>query len=101
MTTEELEARVVALEARLSDREPEALKILPDVPYKVLEVAQRLRCAHTNVYALIDSKELAHIHVGALKGKGIRVMGSDLIAFMKARKVGGPEPKMAYTRLGM
>jgi excisionase family DNA binding protein len=72
--------------------------IEPNAIYTVAEVAARLRCGKTNVYDLISQRDLAVIRIGAGRG-GIRVMGSDLLAFLASRREGGAEPKKKYRHL--
>lgn len=92
---EELEGRVAELEAVVIATAP---RIDPNGIYTVQEVAKLLRCGQTNVYELASSKQLAVVQVGAGK-KGFRVRGSDLLAFLDSRKVGGPEPQKQYRHL--
>ena len=59
---------------------------------KLKQVSQRLNCSLSNVYALVESGELAHTPVGA-NGKGIRVSEEQLKAFLAEREIkGGQEP---------
>ena len=74
------------------------MPIEPTAIYTVAEIADRLRCSKTNVYDLIGQKELAVVRIGAGRG-GIRVMGSDLLAFLASRREGGAEPKKKYRHL--
>lgn len=100
---EELHARLTALEARLAadDAPPgEMPPINPKTLYEVKHVARRLRCGDKNVYLLIHSGKLAALRVGPT-GKGYRVLGSDLIAFIEANKEGGPGPEMTYKHLNL
>lgn len=83
-----LEARVVALEARVGVTPP-GRSIDPDALYTVLEAADRLRCGRSNLYDLLETGELAVTRIGAGR-MGLRVRGSDLIAFLDARRDGGP-----------
>lgn len=70
----------------------------PEAIYNVKQVALRLDCKLTNVYDLINSRQLAHVPMGAGK-KGIRVLGRDIIAFIESRRTGGPKPKSSYKYL--
>ncbi len=71
--------------------------------YLVTEAAELLRCGRSNAYNLVASGELACTKIGAGK-KGIRVLGSDLLAFLESRREGGPMPqgtiKYLKTRVG-
>lgn len=58
---------------------------------KLRQVAQRLNCSLSNVYALVESGELAHTLVGA-NGKGIRVSDDQLKAFLAEREKKKPDP---------
>ena len=60
--------------------------------YTPAEVAGLLRCGKTNIYDLITGGDLAVTRIGAGK-KGFRVQGSDIVAFLDARKTGGPKPQ--------
>jgi excisionase family DNA binding protein len=91
----ELEDRVAALERIMK---PAVSRIDPDQFYTVAESAALLDCGKTNVYDLLLSGELAKTCVGAGK-KGLRVRGSDLLAFLEARKTGGPKPKGYFKNL--
>jgi excisionase family DNA binding protein len=75
-------------------------EINPTELYTVKDVAERLKCGKSTVYDLIKSEALAVTKIGAFGG-GVRVMGSDIEAFLGSRKTGGPKPKMAFTRLGL
>jgi excisionase family DNA binding protein len=92
-----LEARVAELEKRLGMAPTAAIDA--DALYTAQEAAERLRCGKTNVYDLMESGELAVTRTGAGR-KGLRIRGSDLLAFLDARKEGGPRPRMAFKRLG-
>ena len=59
------------------------------VCYKVKEVAEQLRCSPSNVYDLVRDGHLAALRVGSTK-RGIRIIGSDILAFVKSRTTGGP-----------
>jgi excisionase family DNA binding protein len=72
--------------------------IEPTAIYTVSEVSARLRCSKTNVYDLASQGDLAVVRIGAGRG-GIRVMGSDLLAFLASRREGGAEPKKKYRHL--
>ena len=69
-------------------------EINPSELYTVKEVIGLMKCGKSTVYNLINSQELASIRIGAFGG-GVRVMGSDIEAFLGSRKTGGPQPKMA------
>jgi Helix-turn-helix domain len=91
----ELEERVAALERMIrgdSSRIDAAALYTPD------EVAVLLGCSRTNAYDLLMSGDLAKRPIGAGK-KGFRVMGSDLLAFLDARKEGGPKPQGSFKYL--
>jgi hypothetical protein len=90
-----LEERVAALERILK---PSTSRIEPDVLYTPSEVGDLLGCSRTNAYDLLMSGELAKTCIGAGK-KGIRVMGSDILAFLESRKEGGPSPKGSFKYL--
>lgn len=92
---DDLMARVAALEEIVL-----RLPINQDRIYTPAQVADWLQCSTTNVYRLIDSGELAYTRIGASK-KGFKIKGSDLLAFLESRKVGGPKPRMAFKRLGL
>jgi excisionase family DNA binding protein len=92
---EELERRIAEIEAAVSASAP---KIDPAGIYTIAEVAKLLRCGQTNVYQLASAKQLAVIQLGA-GTKGFRVRGSDLLAFLDSRKVGGPEPRQQFRHL--
>ena len=47
-----------------------------------------------------DSGDLARTKVGAGK-KGLRVMGSDLLAFLESRREEGPKPQGTFKYLKM
>ncbi len=103
MTPEELERRVAALEAKErqdAPPDPGPRPIEPGAIYTVKEVAERLRCESSNVYNLVESKTLATVRVGN-GGAGIRILGSDLLAFVTSRRQGGHAPRMALKRLGL
>ncbi len=65
--------------------------IEPDKLYTVNEVAGHLRSSNTNVYDLLEGGRLEKVVVGA-SGKGLRVRGSALTAFLAAATSGGPTP---------
>jgi excisionase family DNA binding protein len=73
-------------------------RIDPDSLYFPAEIAARLRCGKTNVYDLIKKGELAVTRIGSGRS-GLRVKGSDLTAFLDARKEGGPKPKGRFKLL--
>ncbi len=100
MTTEELEARVEALEARQDALVPETPPIDPNTLYVAKEASKRIRCNSSHIYSLIASGDLASIRIGHGQG-GLRVLGSDLLAFLNSRRQGGPEPRMNFKRLGL
>lgn len=75
-------------------------QINPTELYTVKEVTEFLKCGKSTVYDLIKSDALAVTKIGAFGG-GVRVMGSDIEAFLGSRKTGGPTPKMSYSRLGL
>lgn len=68
-------------------------EIRPTELYTVKEVTEFLKCGKSTVYNLINSQAIAVIKIGALGG-GIRIMGSDIGAFLDSQKSGGPQPKM-------
>jgi hypothetical protein len=74
------------------------MNIEPDRLYLVAEVADILRCGKTNVYDLLGEGSLARTTIGAGK-KGLRVRGSDLLAFLDARREGGPSPRGSFKYL--
>ena len=84
-----LEERVAVLEKLIGEQRP---RIDPDELYTPREAAERLRCSQENVYGLLESGELAVTRTG-VGGKGYRVHGADLQAFLDARREGGPRPK--------
>jgi excisionase family DNA binding protein len=90
-----LMARVDALEAMLASG---SSAIDPDMLYTANEAADRLRCSPANVYALLDTGELAVTRTGAGR-KGLKVKGSSIIAFLEERTEGGPAPKMRFKHL--
>ena len=63
---------------------------------KLSEVAERLNCSLTNVYALKDQGQLTVVATGA-GGKGFRVAEEDLKKFIdegrRARRIAPPLPK--------
>jgi excisionase family DNA binding protein len=75
-------------------RTPEGvvMSVDPNKVYLVIEAAEILRCGKTNAYELIASGDLASTKIGAGR-KGIRVMGSDILAFLESRREGGPKPQ--------
>ena len=87
----ELEERVAALERLLRG----TTRIEADVLYSVAEATAFLGCGLANTYSLLTSGELAKTPVGAGK-KGIKVRGSDLLAFLDARREGGPRPQGSF-----
>lgn len=52
---------------------------------KVSNVAELLACSEATVYALIQSEQLPAVKIGA-GGGGVRVMDSDLSAFVESRR---------------
>jgi len=66
--------------------------------YVASEVADILRCSLANVYSLLNREEIRRTSVGAGKS-GIRVQGSDLLAFIESRKSGGPKLTAAFKYL--
>jgi excisionase family DNA binding protein len=90
-----LMARVDALEAMLASG---SSAIDPDMLYTANEAADRLRCSPANVYALLETGELAVTRTGAGR-KGLKVKGSSIIAFLEERTEGGPAPKMRFKHL--
>lgn len=72
-----------------------SMGIGPDRLYLVAEVADILRCGKTNVYDLLEKGALARTNVGA-GHKGLRVRGSDLLAFLDDRREGGPSPRGSF-----
>jgi excisionase family DNA binding protein len=72
--------------------------IEPNAIYSMTEVAALLKCGKSNVYDLASQGDLAVVRIGAGRG-GIRVMGSDLLAFLASRREGGAEPKKKYRHL--
>jgi hypothetical protein len=74
------------------------MSIEPDRLYLVAEVAAILRCGKTNVYDLLGEGSLARTTIG-VGSKGLRVRGSDLLAFLDARRDGGPSPKGSFKYL--
>lgn len=93
-TIEELEARLAVLERLVGD----VPRIEPDRLYEPEEAAAIIGCGRTNIYNLWLSGDLAKTVIGAGK-KGMRVMGSDLTAFLESRKEGGPKPKGSFKYL--
>jgi hypothetical protein len=91
----ELEERVVALERLLYG---DAARIEPTKLYEPTEVAALLGCSRTNVYDLMMAGDLARRAIGAGK-KGFKVMGSDILEFLDARKEGGPSPRGSFRYL--
>jgi hypothetical protein len=75
------------------------MQIEPKKVYTPNEVAEILRCGRTNVYDHMDSGDLARTPIGAGK-KGMRVMGSAILAFLEARTQGGPKPAGTFKYLG-
>lgn len=69
--------------------------IKPAALYKVDEIAVILRCGKTNVYDLLRRGDLASTRIGTGR-MGLRVMGSDLLAFLESRKEGGPKPQGTF-----
>jgi hypothetical protein len=76
------------------------MSIEPDRLYLVAEVADILRCGKTNVYDLLGAGTLARTTIGAGK-KGLRVRGSDLLAFLDSRRAGGPRPLGSFKYLNV
>ncbi len=76
------------------------MAIDPDYLYLPKEVADILRCSLANVYSLLNREDLRRAPIGAGKS-GIRVQGSDLLAFIESRKSGGPKPMGAFKYLKM
>lgn len=72
----------------------------PDTLYLVAEVATLLRCKKTNIYDLLRKGGLAKTCVGVDRG-GLRVMGSDLLAFLASRREGGPESRGTFKFLSL
>ncbi len=72
--------------------------IEPDKLYTVNEVAAVLRSSTSNVYDLLKGKRLAQTCVGA-SGKGRRVRGRDLTAFLDSVTTGGPLPKFDFKHI--
>jgi excisionase family DNA binding protein len=92
---DELEGRIAALERAA---EGDSARIEPLRLYDPAEAAALLGCSRANVYNLIQSGELARRAIGAGK-KGFKVMGQDLLAFLDARKEGGPRPAGSFKYL--
>jgi hypothetical protein len=76
------------------------MTVEPDYLYLPKEVAGMLRCSVPNVYGLLNRGDLRRTCVGAGKS-GIRVQGSDLLAFLESRKTGGPKPMGSFKYLKM
>ncbi len=91
----ELEERIQALEQLLS---ADVCRILPDVLYSVSQTAGFLGCGKSNAYDLMLSGELARTRIGA-GSKGLRVRGSDILAFLESRREGGPRPQGTFRHL--
>lgn len=72
--------------------------IEPERLYRVAEVAEILRCSTANIYGLFKRGSLARTSVGANR-KGLRVLGSDLAAFLESQTEGGPQPKGNFKHL--
>jgi excisionase family DNA binding protein len=92
---ETIMARVDAIEAMLASMR---CATDPDMLYTANEAAERLRCSPANVYALLETGELAVTRTGAGR-KGLKVKGSSLSAFLEDRTEGGPAPKMRFKHL--
>jgi excisionase family DNA binding protein len=59
---------------------------------KLSEVAQRLNCSLSNVYALVESGRIIATSTGAA-GKGYRIAEEDLKMFIDSRRKGkAPQP---------
>lgn len=58
---------------------------------RLKQVAERLQCSLSNVYALVQSGRLPVVTTGA-RGKGYRVSEDDLAKFLAGGKRGGPSP---------
>jgi hypothetical protein len=89
-------SRIDQLELRLADLEsgrPTLNSIEPHGIYKVAQVARLLSCSQTNVYDLLKARSLASTRIGA-GDKGLRIIGSDILAFLQSRKSGGPRPSL-------
>lgn len=94
---DQLRARLDAIEAALK---APSRRIDPDRIYRVAEAAELLACGTSTIYELADSRALAVTRVAA-GGRGLRILGRDLLDFLDSRKSGGPEPKMNFKRLGL
>jgi excisionase family DNA binding protein len=92
---ETLIARIDALEAMVA-RGSSAID--PDMLYTANEAADRLRCSPANVYALLETGELAVTRTGAGR-KGLKVKGASIVAFLEERTEGGPAPRMRFKHL--
>jgi hypothetical protein len=88
----ELEQRLEALERLVS---ADVCRIQPDVLYRVGQTAAFLGSGLSNTYDLLLSGELARTRIGA-GSKGLRVRGSDILAFLDSRREGGPRPQGAF-----
>jgi excisionase family DNA binding protein len=68
--------------------------------YTIQDVADLLRCERESVCALLRKGVL--LRRGVAPGRKIlRISGDDLLAFLESRRSGGPQPRMAYKRLGL
>ncbi len=75
----EMESRVERLEQESRSR---PLAIHADTLYTIQEAAERLRCGLSTAYALARDGKLRARSVGP-GGKGYRVLGSDLLLFLR------------------
>lgn len=93
------DSRIAELERRLSvlESKPEN-HIDPAKIYTVINIGHILQCGKSNVYDLLKSGALASVSVGAGKA-GVRVLGSDILAFINSRRTGGPRPNVALKNL--
>ena len=69
----------------------------------VSEVADRLRCSPSTVYALVAQGTLGHFRIGLGRG-GIRVSEEQIDAYLKSQEKGGgrtqsPAPKTLMPKL--
>jgi len=55
----------------------------------VKQVAERLNCCESQVYALLAAGRIAHVRIGLGRQGGKRVDERDLEAFIASRKRGG------------
>ncbi len=86
--------RLAEMESRLARVEQQdrfqALAIHADTLYTIQEVADRLRCGLSTAYALARDGKLRARSVGP-GGKGYRVLGSDLLLFLRGDEGDWPD----------